>query len=108
VTGQTDLFAGPGRKALGIGLRAWHDSAFVADVERAVRELTAIGRPFTSDDVRARLRLEPSHPNSVGAAMSVAVRHDLCRVIGYRASERPEARGRIVALYGTGNGKGGA
>lgn len=79
--------------------RNHRDPMFVDDALSAVAQLVVRGQPFTSDDVHRMLRVTPTHPNGIGAAMLLAAKRGMVKQVGFRRSERPVARGRMLAVY---------
>jgi hypothetical protein len=57
------------------------------------------GLRFSSDDVRQRLKRQPRHPNSIGAALLAARRMKLIERVGYTKSEVVSTHARVVAVY---------
>lgn len=75
-----------------------------SDIRRVIYDLASRRLEFTSDDVRAEAQQagipEPHHPNAYGAALLAAAHAGLIIDTGRVArSERPEARGRKVAVW---------
>lgn len=69
---------------------------------RILEQLAATGRPFTADDLIARVGLPDvgtNRNNAVGAVVSCAARSGLIVRTGYRPSERTATRGRVVAVW---------
>lgn len=55
------------------------------------------GREFTFDDVHTILPEPPEHDNLFGVLAAMLRRR--AEKIGYRASKRPEANGRVIAVW---------
>jgi hypothetical protein len=66
--------------------------------ERVIAEFVAAGRPFSSDNVRARIG-PPLHKNAMGAVFKHAVESGKLRRDGMVQSKRVLARGRWIAQY---------
>lgn len=75
-------------------------------IDAAIVELAGTGRPFTAEDVRARVggiaivqaRMSEA-PNLLPALMSAASNRGLIRHIGWAESTRPSARSRAIRLW---------
>jgi len=71
--------------------------------EKATPVLLQVARTFesfTADDLRDfRSVPQPPHNNWWGVLMARMKALGLIRRVGYRASTRPEANGRVVALW---------
>lgn len=100
-------FLAPGIQARNQGAARVLDNAgdpWSEATRRIITRLAATGHRFTSDDVRAEAQQagipEPHHPNAYGAALLAAAHAGLIIDTGRVArSERPEARGRKVAVW---------
>lgn len=99
MVGQLDLKLGLARKERGITVRIMRDPLFAAAARQVIERLAEEGHEFTSDEVHERMTVTPTHPNSLGAAMHAAKAAGLIEQVGWRKSERPQARARVVAVY---------
>lgn len=87
------------------------DSWWRSCVDEAVEHLASQRAPFTSDDVRELVTLEPRSPSAWGAAIAAHVKAGRLQYLGHRRSTRPESRARAVAVWvgvGVADERGGA
>ncbi len=70
-----------------------------AAAKEAIADLAASGRPFTSDDIHARVGAEPSRRAGLGALLLAAARRGEIVPVGFRQSERREAHARNVRVW---------
>ena len=64
-----------------------------------IASFCAAGVPFTAEDMRQRMQSEPPAPNLVGAVFKSAASEGWIRQIGYRKARRPDAHGRVLAVW---------
>jgi hypothetical protein len=79
-----------------VELAEWRDDRNLLD--RIILRFADGGQEFTADDVRPYLPLG-IRPNSVGAAFLRAATKGWIEGVGYRQSERPEARSRRILVW---------
>jgi hypothetical protein len=94
-----DLTEGRVRRSRGVRaveLAEWRDDRALLD--RIILRFADGGQEFTSDDVAPYLPLGIRR-NSIGAAFLRAAKKGWIEEVGYRASERPEARSRRVLVW---------
>ncbi len=99
---MTGLKEGQRRQADGARVVVQNDPLYHEAAMSAIAFLAARPEDFTADDLQAWLAdrgVTPRHPNSVGAAVRAAVHAGVMRRVGYKPSERPKARARVVAVY---------
>ena len=70
-----------------------------ANLERHLDRWISSGVPFTSDDLRRDAEPIATNPNLVGALIRQASASGRIRMVGWRESSRPEARGRAVRQW---------
>lgn len=65
-----------------------------------IRQLATERNEFTSDDLYARLDVEPDDPNQIGAAFREAARLGIIQPTdNYVRSKRREAKGRRIGVW---------
>lgn len=70
-----------------------------AEAHDCMRRLIDSGVPFTSEDLRDMMTVEPHHPNAVGGFWIAAVkRYDLVTV-GYTKADKPNSRKHILPVW---------
>ncbi len=99
-----------GGRGLDEGRRRRDDGARAAELntfgpwklaaERALADLAASGREWTSDDLLERVGLPiASSRNTVGAVIQAAVKRGDIEPVGYTQSTRPSAHGRVIRVW---------
>ena len=73
---------------------------FNAHIAGVIETLAAKGDPFTSDDVRDGLSMEPHHANAIGAAVLNNTKRLGLRRLGYQPSRLPKGRHHVIAVWG--------
>lgn len=76
----------------------WH-----AEAGKAMTELVKTGRPFTADDVRARVTEKPTHPNAWGGLYREWRARGLIRAVGYRKATTKSRKGSIQTVWQASN-----
>jgi hypothetical protein len=72
---------------------AWAELA-----RHAVADLCSTGATFTAEDVR-RLAGDPEAPNAIGSVFHQISDEGWIKLVGYRKSTRPDAHGRVIAVW---------
>ena len=75
------------------------DQRWRAEVDAAIASLARRGEPFTSEDVRALVATEPTHPNAWGPRFVAAANAGVIEFLGYVKSSRPSLRRARVAQW---------
>jgi hypothetical protein len=70
---------------------------FEADL--CMNKLIALGVPFTSEDLRDAMTIEPHHPNAVGGYWIHAVKRFDLEIVGYKKAEKPKARAHVLPVW---------
>lgn len=88
------------RRDAGIELvNANSSGEFAAVCQEAIDYLADKGEPFTVNDVRDLVVLEPHHVNAWGGQINAAVKAGRIRRVGFTESDRPEAHARVIRVY---------
>lgn len=87
----------PAEAAYMNAVRAGTDWYTAAD--RAVAHLAAEQRPFTADDVRAAIDVEPRHPNAWGGLFQYWKNRGLIRHIGFTRSRGAARHGAVTGVW---------
>lgn len=83
----------------GGAVRAW---PWRVHAMEALRDLAALGEPFTADDVVGKVGLPDSgtnRNNAVGALFSAAAREGLIVRVGFRNTKRVAGHARVVSIW---------
>lgn len=75
------------------------NEAWKAEAREVIEQLIAEGNPFTSEDLTARMTIEPHHPNAVGGFWIHAIKRYDLQVQGYRKASRPSARAHVLPIW---------
>lgn len=77
-------------------LRGWREHA-----DKVIAELVETGKPFTASDIRRLLptRVQPHHPNLIGAVIRAWSRSGRIRRVGFAQATMPSCRGRTLAVW---------
>ncbi|HCG2982381.1 hypothetical protein ACL1CN_10505 [Corynebacterium striatum] len=69
--------------------------------DKAVKQLAASGKPFTTDDIRQHIPdgLTPKHNNAWGALLNAWARRGTIRPIGYTTGKRTQRHGGIQRIW---------
>ncbi len=63
-----------------------------------IRELASAGRCFTVEDLRAKIEVQPHHPNEWGAVIGRSIKTKLVFSIGFVGTVRTSSNARFVRL----------
>lgn len=73
--------------------------AWKFEAREIIEKLISSGVPFTSEDLRAQMKLSPHHPNAWGGFWIAAVKKFDLEVVGLDRATRPVARAHVMPLW---------
>lgn len=79
---------------------AWKHEAHII-----FEQLIAEGVPFTSEDLRNRMTLDPHHPNAWGGFWIAAVKKYDLEVVGLSKASRAVARAHVMPVWAVRKGE---
>lgn len=97
---QLDLTEGEHLKENGMALVSLYAEHQWQERFKAVaRQVAAMGKPFTSEEIMGHIGEPPGHRNVIGATMNAIVRELKLKRIGYCKARRPSRHAAIVAIW---------
>lgn len=94
VPGEGEKLRDEGAERVSRHNRMFHDHAM-----HLIGLLATYGKPFGPDDLRSLLKIQPRHPNAIGAVFLAARRKGIIRRIGRKKNPIVSAHAREVNVY---------
>lgn len=70
-----------------------------SQADECMQMLIDSGEPFTSEDLRDLMTIEPHHPNAVGGYWIAAVKRYDLETVGYKKADKPNSRRHILPIW---------